>query len=217
MGFVKDMKNITGILMKKRLFAICCTIAFAFLLVFNLSGCTGNNNIEESAAIPEEEILTEEGAGDENTTSIDIPTDSDTDKMVAVSVENLGRANPFLPPGENVVKIPQDTLKYDVLPPSESPAPDPDARKVATTKVSGIMYDKSSPSAILNVEGLDYLVRSGDVINGYKVLAIDKSLVTVQVGANIYKAGVGQIVEDSENAVKYNQIANLSKKFGGNK
>jgi len=48
-------------------------------------------------------------------------------------------------------------------------------------------------------------------------LAIDKSLVTVQVGANIYKAGVGQIVEDSENAVKYNQIANLSKKFGGNK
>ena len=67
------------------------------------------------------------------------------------------------------------------------------------------------------MEGLDYLVRAGDVINGYKVLSIDKSIVTVQVGANIYKVGVGEIIEDSQNKVNYNKIANLSKKFGGNR
>jgi hypothetical protein len=93
------------------------------------------------------------------------------------------------------------------------------ARQVASTKVSGIMYDKISPSAILNINGLDYLVRSGDVLNGYKVLSIDKSVVTDQVGANIYKAGVGQIIEQGggSNGINYNQVANLSKKFGGNR
>ena len=89
------------------------------------------------------------------------------------------------------------------------------AQKIVTTKVSGIMYDKSNPSAILNIEGADYLVRSGDVINGYKVLSIGKNHVTVQKGSNVYKAGVGQLVTEGQTDVTYNQVANLNKKFGG--
>lgn len=218
MDFTKNMGNMKKIFMKKRFWAVLCTITFAIVMIFNLSGCTSNGDTEEATEIPSEQIAIEEGSGnDSNMTPVEFPEDSDTDKMVSVSVENLGRANPFLPPGEMVVSVPQERLKYDVVSPSESPNADPDARKVATTQVSGIMYDKISPSALLKVEGLDYLVRAGDVINGYKVLSIDKSLVTVQVGANIYKVGVGEIVEDSQNKVNYNQIANLSKKFGGNR
>lgn len=214
MDFMKNKKNITEVFMKKRFWAIFCTVILSVVLAFTITGCTSSDETEDITEIPSEEITTEE---DTNTTAIDIPGEGDTDKMVAVSVDSLGRANPFLPPGEMVVKVPQERLKYDVVPPSETPEPDMGAKKVASTKVSGIMYDKTSPSAILNVEGLDYLVRSGDVINGYKVLSIDKSIVTVQVGSNIYKAGVGQIIEESANLVNYNQIANLSKKFGGNK
>ena len=78
------------------------------------------------------------------------------------------------------------------------------------------MFDKYNPSAIINIEGLDYLVRSGDVINGYKVLAISPQTVTVQLGANVYKAGVGELVTKDE-GINYNKVSNLSKKFGGAK
>ena len=220
MDLKKNMKDMTGMLMRKKFWAVLCTITFALVLAFNLSGCTpGGSNTEEITDIPQDEISMD----DDMSSNIEIPQDADTDKMVSVSVENLGRANPFLPPGETPynaqANAPQERLKYDVLPPLESPAPDMGARQVASTKVSGIMYDKISPSAILNINGLDYLVRSGDVLNGYKVLSIDKSVVTVQVGANIYKAGVGQIIEQGEgsNGINYNQVANLSKKFGGNR
>ena len=77
------------------------------------------------------------------------------------------------------------------------------------------MYDKQNPSAILNIESSDYLVRSGDVVNGYKVLSISPQTVTVQLGANVYKAGVGELL--ATDGLQYNTISNLDKKFGGSK
>lgn len=228
MVLMKNMENMTGMLMKKKFWAICCTVTFALMLALSLSGCTpGVGGDEELSEVPVEqgtEIPMEENgaASDEDgaNSSIDIPQDADTDKMVSVAVDNLGRSNPFLPPGETAysgqTNVPQERLKYDVLPPLEAPEPDMGAKKVVSTKVSGIMYDKTSPSAILNIDGMDYLVRSGDVINGYKVLSIDKSIITVQFGANVYKAGVGQLVADGS-GINYNQVANLSNKFGGRK
>lgn len=221
MDLMKNMENMTGMLMKKKIWAVCCTFAFALMMALSLSGCTpgigGGEDLSDAPEIPMEENVSEEESAN---TSIDIPQDSDTDKMVSVAVDNLGRANPFLPPGETAysgqTNVPNERLKYDVLPPLETPAPDYGAKKVVSTKVSGIMYDKSSPSAILNIDGLDYLVRSGDVINGYKVLSIDRTTITVQFGSNIYKAGVGQLVA-SQGGVNYNQVANLSNKFGGRK
>ena len=222
MDLKKNMENMIGMLMKKKFWAVCCTVAFAFVLVLNLSGCTpGSGGEEDVSDLPQqgEEITMDEAPPEDNSgANINIPQDADTDKMVSVAVDNLGRANPFLPPGESAqTGVPQGRLQYDILPPLETPAPDSGAKRVASTKVSGIMYDKSSPSAILNIDGSDYLVRSGDVINGYKVLSIDKSVVTVQVGSNIYKAGVGQLVTDGNSSVNYNQVANLSNRFGGKK
>ena len=81
------------------------------------------------------------------------------------------------------------------------------------TVVSGILFDKFSPSAILNIEGTDYLVKKGDVVNNYKVLAIAQDSVTVQLGKNTYKAGIGEIL--TEGSLNHNNVSNLSKKFGG--
>ena len=92
---------------------------------------------------------------------------------------------------------------------------DIDAVNVIKTKVSGIMYDKFNPSAILNIGGADHLVRSGDIINNYKILAINPDNVTVQLGSNVYKAGVGQLF--TGDGINYNTVSNLEGKFGGSR
>ncbi len=226
MDFKKNMENITGMIMRKNFWAVCCTVTLAFVLALNLSGCTAGSETEENVEEPQQD--TEIVIDDSNeSANINAPNDMDTDAMISINVANLGRANPFMPPGEkpmisqsaldSVASIPKERLQYDVLPPLETPAADENAKTAASTRVSGIMYDKSNPSAILNVNGQDYFVRSGDVLNGYKVLSIGKSIVTVQVGSNVYKAGVGQLVIDGQSGINYNTVANLQSKFGGNK
>jgi len=153
------------------------------------------------------------------------------EKMVTMVVPDSGRADPFQPIHEAIQdpdaaakaaakeramqeKVLSDAkLKYDLVEPPNGSSPNTDADKVMTTKVSGIIYDADSPSAILNIEGSDYLVRSGDVVNGYKILAIGKTVVTVQYGANMYKAGVGELL--ATDGIQYNTISNLENKFGG--
>lgn len=152
---------------------------------------------------------------------------SQNDKMVVMKVENTGRMDPFMPASEAEAKRAEEAkknsgldlekakLQYDLVDPPNSSNADSDAEKILSTKVSGIMYDSDSPSAILNIEGSDYLVRSGDVVNGYKVLSIQPTIVTVQLGANVYQAGVGQLLVTD--GIQYNTVSNLDKKFGGAK
>lgn len=135
-----------------------------------------------------------------------------TGKMVVVQVADSGRSNPFLPAGENIV--PSSLPKFNLMTPPESVSTDSDADKVMDTTISGILFDKYSPSAIINIGGTDYLVKRGDVINRYKILSIGKDQVVVQLGSNVYKAGVGQLLEQGK--MNYNTVANLEKKFGGN-
>lgn len=139
--------------------------------------------------------------------------DKTEEKMVSLSVEDFGRSNPFLPSSESF----SDVTRYgfELMAPPNTITEGSEASKVVSTKVSGIMYDPNSPSAILNIEGSDYLVRSGDYINNYKVLSISKDLVTVQLGVNVYKAKVGEVISDAE--LNYNQVYNLQNKFGGAK
>lgn len=138
-----------------------------------------------------------------------------SDGMVAMSIEDYGRPDPFLPASEQIITKAKPSVSYDLLPPPEIITTDTTATEVITTTVSGIMYDKYSPSAILKIGGADYLVRSGDDINGYKVLAISRDCVTVQHGANVYKAGVGELLTGS--GINFNNVSNLGTKFGGNK
>lgn len=132
-------------------------------------------------------------------------------KTVLITVNDAGRSDPFLPASENIV--PSSSLSYLSSPPDTLPK-DSDAGKVMTTTISGILYDKYNPSAIIKIEGDDYLVKKGDIVNNYKILSINQTQVLVQLGKNIYKAGVGEILTDT--GMNYNVIANLDKKFGGN-
>lgn len=124
--------------------------------------------------------------------------------------------NPFLPYRDvNVSKSGKDVPSFELVEPPEMINNNSDAVRVMDTIVSGILYDKFSPSAILNIEGNDYLVKKNDVINNYEILNITQESVTVKLGSNIYKAGIGEIL--TEGSVNHNTVSNLNNKFGGAK
>ena len=122
-------------------------------------------------------------------------------------------ANPFLPYRDIKSSAVVDVPAYNLVEPPEAVGTSSEAARVMDTIVSGILYDKYSPSAILNIEGNDYLVKKGDVVNNYKVMSITQDSVTVKLGANVYKAGIGEIL--TEGTINYNEVSNLGNKFGG--
>lgn len=93
------------------------------------------------------------------------------------------------------------------------------AAKITRTKVVGIMYNKVSPSAIINVDEKDYLVRPGDKIIGqeYKVVQINPNWITVSLGSNVYSAGIGELFSKEEFSKTQNDLYNLKNRFGGRK
>lgn len=125
------------------------------------------------------------------------------------------KANPFLPYRDLGVALTSadDVPAYTLVEPPAVVDGNSDAARVMDTIVSGILYDKYSPSAILNIEGNDYLVKKGDVVNNYKIVSIVQDSVTVKLGSNVYKAGIGEIL--TEGSLNHNDVSNLNNKFGG--
>jgi len=111
--------------------------------------------------------------------------------------------------------INNDVPEFTLTEPPTTIDENSEAVRVMRTTVSGILYDKFSPSAILNIEGSDYLVKKGDVVNNYRVIAIANDSVTVQLGENTYKAGIGELL--TEGTLNHNDVSNLNNKFGGAK
>ena len=147
------------------------------------------------------------------------PVAATSAKKSIISIPSgVTKEHPFLPyrniGGENALEqLVNDVPKFDLIAPPEMLNENSEAAKVMDTVVSGILYDKFSPSAILNIEGNDYLVKKGDTVNRYKIIAIAQDSVTVQLGSNTFKAGIGEILTDG--SVNYNDVSNLSRKFGG--
>ena len=126
------------------------------------------------------------------------------------------KANPFVPYRDiTETGVVNDVPAYSLVEPPEAVNENSDAARVMDTIVSGILFDKFSPSAIINIEGNDYLVKKGDVVNNYKVINIAQDSVTVQLGTNSYKAGIGEIL--TEGTLNHNEVSNLKNKFGGEK
>lgn len=130
------------------------------------------------------------------------------EKKVQFTVSDKERTNPFVP-YTNALGIAPKVNYPEPIPsiPEES-----DAGTIMTTTISGILYDTYNPSAIINIQGSDYLVKKGDIINRFKVLNITPNTVTVQLGSNVYNAGVGEQISGK---LEYNTVSNLSNKFGG--
>lgn len=137
-------------------------------------------------------------------------------KQVSMVVTDLGRKNPFEPIFGG---YDEDTDYYLAAPP-EVPGLDNDALEVIKARVAGIIHDKNNvnSSAIVNIGGSDYLTRIGDKINGYEVVAIDRNDITVQLGANTFKAGVGDIISNEDlYDVNKTKTPALETKFAGRK
>ena len=157
---------------------------------------------------------------DETISLVSAPIASTASKKDVITIPTgLVKANPFVPyrslGNESTSGLVNDVPKFDLIAPPEDMPADTESAKIMETVVSGILYDKFSPSAILNIGGNDYLVKKGDTVSNYKILAIAKDSVTVKVGTNTYTAGIGQLL--TEGSVNYNNVSNLSKKFGGEK
>ena len=132
-------------------------------------------------------------------------------KKVTIPVAAGGRVDPFLPFNDRVALA--SAPKFDLIaPPPEVPMEDPVVDQVTQTKISGIMYDSSRPSAIVNIGGTDYLVHKGDNVNGFQILNITKNSVTIKYNANIYQATVGEEVGSN---VQLNPVSNIANQFGG--
>lgn len=213
---------------------VCFILIFLTIIMINTTGCTKNDtesNAANDAIVNVPQPQSEEQAGLVNVDKIGdsaaIAPDDDVSapekkdensSMVSMSIVDMGRSDPFLPGNEVIVVKPKPKPpKYAnfLTPPPESIIVDSTATDVMTTKVSGIMFDKFNPSAILNISGSDYLVRTGDIINGYKVLSIGKDTVTVQYGSNVYKASVGELFTGE--GINYNTVSNLENKFGSSR
>ena len=120
------------------------------------------------------------------------------------------RPNPFMPYKDYDFST---VNKSDIISPPEELTSGSDAERVMDTSVSGILYDTYNPSAIINIEGTEYLVKRGDSVNNYHVLDINNKYVVVKLGKNVYKAGVGEIL--TQGTIKNSNIPNLESKFGG--
>lgn len=116
------------------------------------------------------------------------------EKKVVVAIQASGRANPFVPSS----LFNEDgslAMGADLSLPPDVDVNSPEAvaaRKLFSISVSGIMFDPSSPSAILKFDGNDYFVQKGDKIDTYTVKQITKDYVQIANGANVYKAYVGE-------------------------
>ncbi len=120
------------------------------------------------------------------------------------------------------VRQPDDISPYSFnlpVPPTSLASSEAAAAKITRTKVVGIMYNKTSPSAIINVDDKDYLVRQGDKIMGqeYKVMEINPSWITVGLGSNIYSASIGELFSRDDFDKTRNDLYNLRSRFGGRK
>ncbi len=183
--------------------AVACIIFLLFLLP--IASIVATRNSINEAEFDSIDMIT----------TTDSSIASSSSKKGVITIPNgMVKANPFVPyrdvSGAGSVN---DIPTFNLVEPPETVNEGSEAARIMDTTVSGILYDKFSPSAILNIEGNDYLVKKGDKVNNYKIINITQDSVTVQLGSNTYKAGIGEIL--TEGTLNYNNVSNLNNKFGG--
>ncbi len=159
------------------------------------------------------------------------------EKTISIEVDNTtNKVNPFLPTeSEPIVPVYEKRIStssstittlpklppkitypvYVTPPPIYGDGIDYQASELVSTSISGIMYDDYSPSAVIKIQGTDFLVKKGDIIKGYKVLDIGKNSVKLQYGNNIFVGRIGELLVKSDLDYTKN-ISNINSKFGGN-
>ncbi len=142
---------------------------------------------------------------------------------IIISYDKVVNSNPFKPPvykTETVVVEPPkpkylvNDTPFEIIEPPTASVPDENLVKLLNTQISGILFDKESPSAIINLNGVDSFVKVGDVISGYKIESITEDKVQISYKNNHYVASVGELFTKGK-LEKQSNVANLEKKFAG--
>lgn len=187
---------------------------------------SGTDGDEVVASVKDSEATsTATGENMFNQTSEELSHDeSKENNDIIISYDKVVNSNPFKPPVYKtdktlVVEPPKpkylvNDTPFEIIEPPTTSVPDENVTKLLNTQISGILYDKDSPSAIINLNGTDSFVKAGDVISGYKIDLITKDKVQISYKNNQYVASVGELFTKGK-LEKQSNIANLEKKFAG--
>ena len=181
---------------------------------------TSNGNEEIVATVTEQPMTPQENSasgedlfsqGGELTAD---PNQGSSEIMVAYN--KTARENPFKPP---VVEVAKDGVvdmegQFEIIEPPVSSVADENLTRLLQTQISGILYDEESPSAIVNLNGMDQFVKAGDTISGYTIDYITKDKVQISYQNNSYVASVGELFTRGA-LEKQPAVADLENKFAG--
>ncbi len=147
-----------------------------------------------------------------------ISTSNADNNSIMVVYNKAARLNPFKPPVvDKTADQAYETInntQFEIIEPPVTSVPDENLTKLLQTQISGILYDNESPSAIINLNGLDQFVKAGDIISGYKIESITRDKVQISYKNNSYIAAVGELFTRGS-LEKQPAVANLEKKFAG--
>ena len=225
----KKSSNLTVVLLAV-LFAVVVVAG-----VYQIIGYTKDNNLNQEELMPNKTVqekmnnITQEELNQRVEENIPVVNENEVgeikpdeqpvqEKKEVIDIKSTGRANPFMPLQKYIaVEIPETVIDYDKSglprPPESYGVQDERTTKMLTIAVSGIMYDETSPSAIITFDGNDYFVQKGDKLDDYRVVDISRNAVTIALGKNLYKANVGEEFKISSNF--YGSAQYLSPKQGG--
>lgn len=136
---------------------------------------------------------------------------------IMVAYNKKARVNPFKPP---VIQKHSDLYstiggtEFEIIEPPTTSVSDENLTRLLQTQISGILYDDESPSAIVNLNGVDQFVKIGDTVSGYTIEDITKDKVQITYKNNTYVASVGELFTRGA-LEKKRAVADLENKFAG--
>ena len=146
----------------------------------------------------------------------DFSSEQEENNAIMVAYDKDSRVNPFKPPvdksGASFDSI--DGIDVEIIEPPTESVEDPNLTKLLQTQISGILFDDESPSAIINLGGVDYFVKAGDTISVYTVNEISKNQVQITYKNNSYVASVGELFVRGK-LESQPAIVNIENKFAG--
>lgn len=160
----------------------------------------------------------QQGANVEDLFPSDLQADpSQENNEIMVAYNKKSRQNPFKPPV--LAKQSDDYAligdsEFEIIEPPTTSVADENLTRLLQTQISGILYDDVSPSAIVNLNGIDQFVKIGDVVSGYKIESITRDKVQITYKNNTYVASVGELFTRGY-LEKQQAVVGLENKFAG--
>lgn len=193
---------------------------------FNSNGetnvTTSNGNDEAVATVTETNQTEGVSASDlfenQGETEETANNQGEENNAIMVVYNKAARLNPFKPPVIDKTQLDDydmlNNTEFEIIEPPVQSVPDENLTRLLQTQISGILYDEENPSAIVNLNGLDHFVKTGDVVSGYTIDNITKDKVQVSYKDNSYVASVGELFTRGS-LDKQRAVVNLENKFAG--